>query len=134
MRKSEIRRFEEVAGERGWDTGGQEGASEGLGTQEAGVRLAPERSLVGKSRRRGQTVQGLQAKGRVGSAPARGTHRAHDAHDALPQQPRVDVIGAFAAALGEKDGGEGPGPAAPPAPAPGRVPEAAAPSAPPRWE
>lgn len=84
--------------------------SEGLGAQEGGVRLGPERSqgrIVKGERSGGQGGGGGGAPGvgaGAGEDGARGAHRTHDAHDALPQQPRVDVIGALAAALGRKMG------------------------------
>lgn len=84
--------------------------------------------------------RGIEDKGRLGSGQEQGrisvlgAHRTHDTHDALPQQPRVDVIGTLAATLEEKDGGEGQGGRAP-SPSPQACsPPAAIPSAPPRWE
>lgn len=73
-----------------------------------------------KSEDQGGLRRSGQTKGRIA---ARGTHRAHDAHNTLPKQPRVDVIGALAATLGKKDAGEGQTPSVPQAVAPpGRVP------------
>lgn len=141
-REGKSREFEEGVGVGG---GGQKRGLKAYVPRKWGVRLGPGQSLGSKVKGEGSRVQGGSRRrgasglGRHRGGARRGTHRTHDTHDALPQQPRVDVIGALAATLGEKDGGEGQGPAVPPAPRPptptrGRVPAAAVPSAPPRWE
>ena len=75
------------------------------GVSDWGQSVSLGRRVMGeKSEDQGGLRRSGQAKGRVA---ARGTHRAHDAHDTLPKQSRVDVIGALAATLGKKDAGEG---------------------------
>lgn len=98
-----------------WGRGSQKAYVRGRGWQVV-TRAEPREEIqVGEVRE----PRGFEDKGRLGSGQEQGrisvlgAHRTHDTHDALPQQPRVDVIGTLAATLEEKAGGEGQGGRAP---------------------
>lgn len=98
-----------------WGRGSQKAYVRGRGWQVVSRAEPREEIQVGEVRE----PRGFEEKGRLGPGQEQGrisvlgAHRTHDTHDALPQQPRVDVIGTLAATLEKKAGGEGQGGRAP---------------------
>lgn len=129
--QGEIRKGEEGvkgSGGNGGEYWGPEGGLRSLCAQEGECQFETRAEPRDKSQ--AGEIRGpreFEEEGRMGSRQAqrrtgaRGAYRTHDTHDAFPQQPRVDVIGALAATLGEKGVGEGQGQAVPPASSPRAV-------------